>query len=95
MPGSTRRGAKKFRERLLAFESWEGLAQVMTGERYRLPPHLHGHPEPSVSALARALGRQYRRAHADVAPLEQAGVVGLEDGSVRALADRIGVEIRP
>jgi predicted transcriptional regulator len=75
---------KKVRERVLAFESWEGLAQVMTGERYRLLRHLHGHPEPSVSALARALGRQYRRVHADVAALEQAGLV----------ADRIGVEIR-
>jgi predicted transcriptional regulator len=44
-------------ERVLSFESWEGLAAVMTGERYRLLRYLHGHPEPSVSALARALGR--------------------------------------
>jgi predicted transcriptional regulator len=81
-------------ERVLAFESWEGLAQVMTGERYRLLRHLHGHPEPSVSALARALGRQYRRVHAEVAALEQVGLVGRSDGVVRAMADRIGVEIR-
>jgi predicted transcriptional regulator len=81
-------------ERVLAFESWEGLARVMTGERYRLLRHLHAHPEPSVSALARALGRQYRRVHADVAALEQAGLVGRADGAVRTLADRIGVEIR-
>jgi predicted transcriptional regulator len=85
---------KKVHERVLAFESWEGLAQVMTGERYRLLRHLHEHPEPSVSALARALGRQYRRVHADVAALEQAGLIGREDGVVRAMADRIGVEIR-
>jgi hypothetical protein len=57
---------------VLAFESGDGLARVMTGERYRLLRHLHKHPEPSVSALARALGRQYRRVHADVAALEQA-----------------------
>jgi predicted transcriptional regulator len=85
-------------ERVLAFESWEGLAGVMTGERYRLLRHLHKHPEASVSALARALalalGRQYRRLHADVAALEQAGLVGRSDGVVRAMADRIGVEIR-
>jgi predicted transcriptional regulator len=85
---------RKVHERVLAFESWEGLAQVMTGERYRLLRHLHEHPEPSVSALARALGRQYRRVHADVAALEQAGLIGREDGVVRAMADRIGVEIR-
>jgi len=81
-------------ERVLAFESWDGLARVMTGERYRLLRHLHDHPEPSVSALARALGRQYRRVHADVSALEQAGLVGRSDGTVRAMADRIGVDIR-
>lgn len=62
-------------ERVLSFQSWEGLASVMTGERYRLLRHLHAHPEPSVSALARALGRQYRRVHEDVTVLEGAGLV--------------------
>jgi len=81
-------------ERVLAFESWEGLAQVMTGERYRLLRHLHEHPEPSVSALARALGRQYRRVHADVAALEQAGLLDRSEGAVRATADRIRADIR-
>jgi len=81
-------------DRVLAFESWEGLAQVMTAERYRLLRHLHVHPEPSVSALARALGRQYRRVHADVAALERAGLLDRANGAVRATADRIGVEIR-
>jgi predicted transcriptional regulator len=81
-------------ERVLAFESWEGLSQVMTGERYRLLRHLHAHPEPSVSALARAVGRQYRRVHADVTALEQVGLLDRSAGVVRAPADRIGVEIR-
>ena len=40
------------------------LSKVLTGERYRLLKHVHAHPEPSISALARALGRQYRRVHA-------------------------------
>lgn len=81
-------------ERVLAFESWEGLAQVMTGERYRLLRHVHAHPAPSVSALARALGRQYRRVHADVAALEQAGLLDRSEGAVRATADRIRADIR-
>jgi predicted transcriptional regulator len=81
-------------ERVLAFESWEGLARVMTGERYRLLRHLHAHPEPSVSALARALGRQYRRVHADVAALEQAGLLDRSEGAVRTTADRISADIR-
>jgi predicted transcriptional regulator len=81
-------------DRVLAFESWEGLAQVMTGERYRLLRHLHRHPEPSVSALARALGRQYRRVHADVAALEQAGLLDRSTGDVHATADVIRAEIQ-
>ena len=81
-------------ERVLAFESWEGLAKVMTGERYRLLRHLHRHPEPSVSALARALGRQYRRVHADVAALEQAGLLDRSGGTVHATADMIRADIR-
>jgi predicted transcriptional regulator len=81
-------------ERVLAFESWEGLARVMTGERYRMLRHLHAHPEPSVSALARALGRQYRRVHADVAALEHAGLLDRSEGTVRATADRITADIR-
>src|SRR5438552_3852612 len=81
-------------ENVLAFESWTALAAVMTGERYRLLRHVHAHPEPSISALARALGRQYRRVHADVAALEQAGLLDRSGGSVRASVDRITAEIR-
>lgn len=91
--GRAERG-ERVRERVLSFESWEGLASVMTGERYRLLRHLHAHPEPSVRALARALGRQYRRVHADVAALEGAGLVARNKGTVRATADAIQAEIR-
>jgi predicted transcriptional regulator len=81
-------------ETALAFESWEALASVMTGERYRLMRHVHAHPEPSVSALARALGRQYRRVHADVAALEEAGLLDRSTGEVRATVDKITAEIQ-
>jgi predicted transcriptional regulator len=81
-------------ETALAFESWEALASVMTGERYRLMRHVHAHPEPSVSALARALGRQYRRVHADVAALEAVGLLDRSAGQVRAAVDKITAEIR-
>jgi predicted transcriptional regulator len=60
---------------VLAFESWEGLSSVLTGERYRLLRHVHEHPTASISALARSLKRQYRRVHADVAALERAGLL--------------------
>ena len=85
---------ERVHERALSFQSWEGLASVMTGERYRLLRHLHAHPEPSVSALARSLGRQYRRVHEDVTVLEGAGLVARNDDSVWTTADAIQAEIR-
>ncbi len=85
---------ESFHDTALAFESWEALASVMTGERYRLMRHVHAHPEPSVSALARALGRQYRRVHADVSALEAAGLLDRSHGDVRATVDKITAEIR-
>jgi predicted transcriptional regulator len=81
-------------EQTLAFESWEGLARVMSGERFRLLRHLHAHPEPSISALARALGRQYRRVHEDVTILEGAGLVARDGGQVRVTVGTITAEVR-
>lgn len=88
------RGETVASERVLAFESWEALASVLTGERYRLLRHLHAHPMPSVNALAGALGRQYRRVHADVVALEEAGLIDRSHGEVRATADRLQAEVR-
>ncbi len=85
---------EEFQERTLSFESWEALAKVLTGERYRLLKHVHAHPEPSISALARSLGRQYRRVHADVAALEAAGLLARSHGAVHATADRLKADIR-
>ena len=87
-------GGEDVRERTLVFKSWDMLSSVLTGERFRLLKHVHAHPEPTVSALARALGRQYRRVHADVAALESAGLVTREAGAVRATADRLRADIR-
>jgi predicted transcriptional regulator len=89
----TERG-EEVRERTLAFESWEALAKVLTGERYRLLKHVHAHPEPSVSALARSLGRQYRRVHADVAALEAAGLLVRSGNGLHATADTLKADIR-
>jgi len=79
---------------VLAFDSWDGVTRVMIGERYRLLRHLHAHPEPSVSVLARAFCRQYRRFRADVAASEHAGLLNRSAGTVRATAGRITAEIR-
>jgi hypothetical protein len=54
----------------------------MTEERYRLLRHV------------RALGRQYRRVHADVIALEHAGLLARSNGSVRATTDTIRADLR-
>lgn len=81
------------KERILSFEGWEGLAAVLTGERYRLLRHLHAHPEKSVNALARALQRQYRRVHEDVTILESAGLIDRSEGVVRTTADKLNAMV--
>ena len=81
-------------DRTLSFESWEALARVMTGERYRLLKHVNAQPSPSISALARSLGRQYRRVHADVAALEVVGLIVRREGMIQAAADEISTAIR-
>ncbi len=80
-------------ERVLSFESWEGLSSVLTGERYRLLRHLHASPMRSVNALANALKRQYRRVHEDVTILERAGLLDRSQGDVRATVDKLTAEI--
>ena len=76
-------------ENTLSFQSWEALAAVMTKERLRLLRHVHLHPAPSIVALAKALGRQYRRVHEDVALLESNGLLRRDGGEIKATVDRI------
>jgi predicted transcriptional regulator len=52
-------------DRVLAFESWDTVATIMIGERFRKLRHLHGRADASISALAHGLGRYPRRVQAD------------------------------
>ena len=79
---------------VVTFDSWEVLSEILTGERYNLLRYLRAHPEPSVSALARNVGRHLRRVQADVKALEGAGLIDRSTGTVRAAADRLQVDIR-
>ena len=81
-------------DRAIVFESWKHMVSVLTGERFRLLKHVHAHPEPSISALARSLGRQYRRVHADVVALEAAGLLDRSEGMLQTTADSLTADIR-
>lgn len=82
-----------FRERHLAFESWEALARILTAKRMELLRYVHRNPVPSVRALAKALGRDYSNVHADVQALTAAGLLDAEEGGLRADYDSIETKI--
>jgi len=82
-----------FRERHLAFESWDALARVLTGKRMELLRYVRRHEVVSVRALAKALGRDYSNVHADVQALTAAGLLDATDGGLRADYDAIETKI--
>ena len=83
---------EEVQDRVLSFESWDGFVSTLSRERLRLLRHLRHNPERSVNALARALGRPYRRVHDDVVALEAAGLLQRGPEGVTATVDRIRAE---
>ena len=77
----------------VTFASWEALARVMTTKRFELLRHLHGSPEASIAALARSLGRDYKRVHEDVEVLSAAGLIARGEGGLRADYDEIRTQV--
>ena len=77
----------------LSFESWELLARTLTPKRLALLRHVHRHPATSVAALARMLGRDYKRVHEDIELLTAAGLIERDEGQVRAEYDEIRATI--
>lgn len=73
----------------VTFVSWSALASVMSDKRHELLKHLHRHPAPSLRALARALGRDYKRVYEDVAALASVGLVERGEDGLYADYDEI------
>ena len=69
----------------LSFESWDALIRVLTDKRIELLRHVHKHKVTSIRALAKALGRDYSNAHADVRALKAAGLLDAPSDEVRGL----------
>jgi predicted transcriptional regulator len=67
----------------VTFVSWSALSAVMTDKRHELLRHLHAHPTASIRALARDLGRDYKRVHDDVSALVAVGLVEKEGRTLR------------
>jgi predicted transcriptional regulator len=81
------------RENHLTFENWQTFARVMTANRLELLRHVHRAPARSVLALARALGRDYKRVHEDVEALVAAGLLGRNEAGLRADYDAIQIAL--
>jgi predicted transcriptional regulator len=77
----------------ITFESWAALARVMTPKRFEILRRLHGHPAASVAGLARELGRDYKRVHADVEALTDSGLLEREGGGIRTRFDELRATI--
>jgi predicted transcriptional regulator len=67
-------------ERHLSFDSFETLTRILTPKRLELLRHIHRNPTSSVAALARAIGRDYKRVHEDVGALAEAGLIEHDEG---------------
>ena len=76
-------------ERHFSFESWDGLSRVLTGKRLELLRHVRRQPASSIAALARALGRDYKRAHEDVETLAAAGLLARDEQGLHTDYDEI------
>ena len=77
----------------ITFVSWSALASVMSDRRYELLRHLHRHPAGSIRALARDLGRDFKRVHEDIKALESVGLIEREGRMLRADYDVIQASI--
>jgi predicted transcriptional regulator len=82
-----------FRERHLAFESWDTLARVLTNKRMELLHYVRRNKVASIRALAKALDRDYSNVHADVKALAGAGLLETTPSGVRADYDAIETRI--
>jgi predicted transcriptional regulator len=82
-----------FKERHLAFESWDALARVLTGKRMELLHYVRRHNVTSIRSLAKALKRDYSNVHTDVQALAGAGLLDTSSKGVRADYDAIQTKI--
>ncbi|MSP49692.1 MAG: hypothetical protein EXQ95_10250 [Alphaproteobacteria bacterium] len=75
---------EQVREEHLSFESLEGLMATLSPKRIELVRFIRRQPNLSIAAVARELGRDYKRVHGDVRALEAAGLLEEDATGLRA-----------
>ncbi len=75
---------------VLTFENWEAFVATLSPARIALLKRLAADgPAPSITALADALARPYRRVHDDVAALHAAGLVERSGRTIALAASKL------
>ncbi len=88
------RGERRPGKANISFASMEALLRVLTPNRWVLLRKLRAIGPSSIRALAKALGRDYRGVHADVALLIDAGLIARhEKGPISVPWSRITAEM--
>ena len=73
----------------LTFFSLEAMMATLSPKRLELLRCVHRQSVRTVSELARALGRDYKRVHDDVAALANAGLIVRDEGGISAPYDSV------
>lgn len=80
---------EEVKETNLTFFSLEMMMSTLSPKRLALLRHVHQHPAHTVSALAKTLGRDYKRVHEDVSALAHAGLIVRDGNGIRAPYDSV------
>jgi predicted transcriptional regulator len=68
----------------LTFFNLETMVSALSPKRLSLLRQVRREPAASIAALAKTLGRDYKRVHDDVTALIQAGLIVRDDKGIRA-----------
>jgi predicted transcriptional regulator len=72
---------KDVKETNLTFFNWREMVSALSPKRLELLRNIHAQPAKSIAAIAKALGRDYKRVYEDVSALEHAGLL-IRDGAL-------------
>jgi predicted transcriptional regulator len=73
----------------LTFFSLEAMLTTLSPKRLELLRYVHQHPAPTIAALAKAIGRGYKRVHDDVSALAHAGLIVRDENGIRSPYDTV------
>lgn len=77
----------------LTFLNIETMVSTLSPKRLALLRHVRQHPAENIAALAKNLGRDYKRVHEDVAALVHAGLLVRDAQGIRSPYDSVHTEV--